>query len=124
MDWPVPRILSHGLAATLLLAGVAARADPVAQPVQGGPAGDSPPCLTRRAETSPGSRFALFAEGRSFSLVRQGILFDLEGGASVRLRARLALVGSYRMLGYDYAIGARSLDSQLAGAFFGLKLGF
>ncbi len=127
---------------TLLVLGSAASADetgssaggtgaPVAQRAQDSEA-DAPaaprlePDPYRRmwASTRPLFRMGLFAEGRGFTILRQGTVFDVEGGASLRLLESLDLVGSYRLLGYDYAIGRTTFDPQMSAAFFGLKLGF
>lgn len=68
------------------------------------------------------NRLGLFAEFRGTTLRLRGTLYDAAGGASLFLRDRLALTGSYRVQGYDPYLQGSSLGSALAGPFFSLSL--
>ncbi len=70
-------------------------------------------------------RIELFANSKGFVVNRTGAVYDLEGGAILRLRDGVSVTGSYRMLGYDFlATGSENTDPQLSGAFVGVNLEF
>ena len=71
------------------------------------------------------SRFELYAGSKGFVVNRIGAVYDLEGGAVLKVRDGFSLTGSYRMLGYDFlATGSENTEPQLSGTFFGLKVDF
>ena len=70
-------------------------------------------------------RLEFYAHSKGFVVNRTGAVYDLEGGAILRLRDGLSVTGSYRMLGYDFlATGSENTDPQLSGAFVGVNLEF
>ena len=81
-----------------------------------------------RAAASAGgvnSWLKFFCGSKGFIVNRGGSVFDLEGGAVVRVRDRISLTGSYRLIGYDFrATGSDKIAPQMAGPFLGLILQF
>jgi hypothetical protein len=70
-------------------------------------------------------RLSFYANSKGFVVNRTGAVYDLEGGAILRLRDGLSVTGSYRMLGYDsLATGTENTEPQLSGAFVGVNLEF
>ncbi len=70
-------------------------------------------------------RLKLFCGSRGFALSREGSIFDLEGGAIVRLLDRLSVTGSYRLFGYDlHGSGGDQFGLQPGGPFLALRLRF
>ena len=86
------------------------------------------PVDVRRARThmsEKSRRFEFFAASKGFVVNRTGAVYDLEGGAIVRVRNGISVTGSYRMLGYDFlATGSENTDPQLSGGFVGVALEF
>ena len=70
-------------------------------------------------------RLEVFCGSKGFVVGRGGTVFDLEGGATLRLRNRLSVTGSYRMIGYDFrATGSETIVPQMAGPFLAVNLEF
>lgn len=63
------------------------------------------------AAAFPAGQLGLWATGHGFSLTRRASLYDLEGGASLRVHDGVRLTASYRMVGIDLGF-----DSDLMGA--------
>lgn len=71
------------------------------------------------------SRLGFYAGTKGFVVNRIGAVYDLEGGAILKMRHGVSLTGSYRMIGYDFlATGSENAEPQLSGGFFGLQLDF
>ncbi|MGH0029121.1 MAG: hypothetical protein ACQGVC_04990 [Myxococcota bacterium] len=63
------------------------------------------------AQAFPIRSLGLWAQGHGFSLSRRAAMYDVEGGAALRLDEGIHLTASYRMLGLDLGF-----DSDVEGA--------
>ena len=63
------------------------------------------------ADAFPIAALGVWAQGQGFALSRRQALYDLSGGASLRIRDGVHLTASYRMLGLDLGF-----DSDVEGA--------
>ncbi len=81
---------------------------------------------TMGAQRQAFSRLGLFAEGRGLTIGGHGTLFDVAGGATVKLDERLRLNGGYRVIGYDYQLtGLNAIDADPnGGPFFAVAVSF
>jgi hypothetical protein len=81
-----------------------------------------------RAEAFPAYVLELFGETVGFSLGRRLNVFELEGGAALRVLAHTRLTASYRLLssegGSDGHSGGPWLERHLAAPFLGIALDF
>jgi hypothetical protein len=77
-----------------------ARRPTVLHPVQG-----------MHAQAFPTERWGVWAQSHGFSLTRRSAVYDIEGGAALRLDEGVHLIASYRMLGVDLGF-----DSDVEGA--------
>ncbi len=80
-----------------------------------------------RAEAFPASVLELFGETAGFSLGRGLAVFELEGGAALRVLAHMRLTASYRLLSSDGSEAhgeGLPLARHLAAPYLGIALDF
>jgi hypothetical protein len=86
------------------------------------------PVRSLHAEAYPIEGLAVFALSHGFALSRRMALYDLEGGASLRLDEGVRLTASYRMLGldlgFDSDVEGADVELGLAAPFLGLVFDF
>lgn len=81
-----------------------------------------------RAEAFPAYVLELFGETAGFSLGRRLAIFELEGGAALRVLEHLHLTASYRLLRSEGGSGTQAegrwLEQHLAAPYLGIALDF
>lgn len=86
------------------------------------------PIRSVHAIAFPVPALGLFAQGTGFTLTRRSSLYDLEGGASLRLDEGIHLTASYRMLGVDLGFDAdvegADMEPGIQAPFLGLAFDF
>jgi hypothetical protein len=84
------------------------------------------PYRARRAQAFLESGLSLFARSDEFNYGRDATLYDLEGGAALRLSGPLHLSAGYRLLGHLSAadLSSGSVDLGMAAPFLRLGLDF
>jgi len=86
------------------------------------------PYHVARAEAFPAYLLELFGETAGFSLGRRLSLFELEGGAALRVLDHMRLTASFRMLSSDGGSEERGdglpLAQHLAAPYLGIALDF
>ena len=124
------RILPAALTALLLLPIAAASALAGEAPEAGSAAPNESfthvpaPFGAHRAEATAFSLVGIFAESRRFTIRNQGIVADVEGGASIYLLRNLLLSGGYRLINYELDFIGTRLDARWSGPFVGMTLRF
>jgi len=76
----------------------------------------------------PIAAVGVWAQGEGFALTRRQAIYDLEGGAALRIREGIHLTASYRMLGLDlgYDADVEGADGEpgIAAPFIGMAFDF
>ncbi len=69
-------------------------------------------------------RFEIYTADRGFEFSRAATIFDMQGGASLRLASSLSLTAGYRMLGYEIDGDSIDLQNDTGGPLFGVAFDF
>jgi hypothetical protein len=69
------------------------------------------------AQAFPIAALGVWAQGHGFALTRRASMYDIEGGAALRIHDGVRLTASYRVLGIDLGF-----DSDVEGADGGLGI--
>ena len=81
-----------------------------------------------RAAAFPMRNFGLWAQGLGFALDGHSAIYDIEGGASLRLNDGVHLTASYRLMGVgqglDPNLQGMVEDAGIAAPFLGLAFDF
>lgn len=80
------------------------------------------------AQAFPLASVGVWAQSHGFAMTRRAALYDLEGGASLRVHEGIHLTASYRMLGIDLGFDSdvEGADGEpgIAAPFLGLAFDF
>ena len=80
------------------------------------------------AAAYPLARLGLFAQSQGFSLSRRVVLYDVQGGAVLRLVDGVGLAASYRVLGldlgFDSDVQSADVEPGIAAPFLALIFDF
>lgn len=111
------RLTAHSLLTRSRVVGDPGHRPSAIQPVQG-----------IHAQAFPLARLGVWAQGHGFTITRRAALYDLEGGASLRLQEGVRVTASYRMLGIDLGFDSdvEGADGEpgIAAPFLGLAFDF
>ena len=80
------------------------------------------------ASLYPMARLGFFAQSEGFALNRRTSLYDVQGGALVRIDRNVAFTASYRLLsidlGFDSDVQAVDVEPGIAAPFIGMLFDF
>lgn len=82
------------------------------------------PALGVRAEVYPIAHIGVFAEGKGFTIGKQGSMWDVQGGLRLHLIRNFFVSGSYRVIDYDVDYLGVEVDVRTQGPFVGATLRF
>jgi hypothetical protein len=81
-----------------------------------------------RAAAFPMRNLGVWAQGISFALGGDSAIYDIEGGASWRLKDSVHLTASYRLMGvgqgFDPDLQSMVVDADIAAPFLGMAFDF